>query len=97
MTDQGSRRFKLIIIFSLLSVWSEARGPSDPIPATFTFFPSTIVRSAGWIQTGYKNMNSPSTFLSIGPETQTPVASSNRGLTIQGGKVTITGGQVKVQ
>jgi hypothetical protein len=39
---------------------------------------STSVRSADWIKTEYNNQNSPTTFVTIGPETQTSASTAGR-------------------
>lgn len=58
---------------------------------------SNIVRSPDWIKTEYNNQSSPSTFLAVGPETQSPFATNDRGLVVQGGKLNIIGGKMLIK
>lgn len=60
---------------------------------------SNVARSSGTIQTEYNNEKSPSTFYTYGAESTgaTLPPGANRGLLIQGGKVTIIGGRITVQ
>lgn len=62
---------------------------------------SNTIRNLGSINTSYKNQNSPSTFITIGPEqTSSASAAANTnpiGLQINGGKLIVNGVQLQIQ
>lgn len=60
---------------------------------------SATNRSANWITTEYNNQLNPFTFTTVGAETSASVAAyvpQNKGLTIQGGKLTVNGGKLQI-
>lgn len=58
---------------------------------------SNIIRTPDWIKTEYNNISFPTTFSSMGQETQSPGQSGTALLQIQGGRLLIQGGKVLVQ
>lgn len=56
------------------AAWLWGGNPADPAPTFFTgqldeLRVSSTVRTAGWIQTEYRNQSSPQTFYSVGVAT----------------------------